>query len=163
METRKVKRKGDEAMKKLVLALLVVGMALPLAAPAGAAGPEPIGDRINIYVGGSPQTFSAGAPFHIRHGWQPDPTAGLPIGLFSFELEMDGQAVDADFVLTYRDDEGRLVRQWVHNFPAGMTGVHTFTGHWFAPSCPWAVDEGPCRNPGEIVEAWTSEVVVTFQ
>ncbi len=153
-------------MKKLLLVLLVVGMALPLAAPASAAEPEPIGDRINIYAPEgyppSPQTFSAGAPFHIRHGWQPDPTNGYPIGLFSFELEMDGQPVQTDFVLTYRDDENRLVRQWVHNFPAGMTGEHVFTGHWFAPSCPWAVDEGPCRNPGEIVEAWTTEVEVKF-
>jgi hypothetical protein len=46
-----------------------------------------------------------------------------------------------------------------------MTGVQLFNGHWFAP-CPWAVDngfyEGPCLNPGEIVEAWTTLVEVTF-
>jgi hypothetical protein len=152
-------------MKKLVLALLIVAMALPLAAPAGAEAPAPVGPRINIYLGGSPQTFPANEPFHIRHGWQPDPTDGYPIGLFSFELEIDGQPVEADFVLTYRNDENLLVRQWVHNFPAGMTGIHEFTGHWFAP-CPAAVDaglyEGPCLNPGEIVEAWTTLVEVTF-
>jgi hypothetical protein len=152
-------------MKRVLLTLLLVCMVLPMAAPASAARPAPVGDRINIYVGGSPQTFPAGAPFHIRHGWQPDPTEGWPIGLFSFELEIDGQPVEADFVLTYRDDESRLVRQWVHNFRGGMTGDHVFTGHWLAP-CLWAVDAGlypgPCRNPGEIVEAWTTVVEVTF-
>lgn len=152
-------------MRKLVLALLIVAMALLMAAPAGAEAPAPVGERIDIYLSEPSQTFPPNEPFHVRHGWRPDPTDGYPIGLFSFELEIDDQPVEADFILTYRDDGNRLVRQWVHNFPGGMTGVHDFTGHWFAP-CPAAVDaglyEGPCLNPGEIVEAWTASAEVTF-
>jgi hypothetical protein len=48
---------------------------------------------------------------------------------------------------------GRLqTRFWVHNFPAGMTGTHTFTGRWFGP-CQGLVasglDPGPCQHQND--------------
>jgi hypothetical protein len=46
-----------------------------------------------------------------------------------------------------------------------MTGVHTFTGHWFQP-CAAAVDingyPGPCRSPSTLVEVLTQSLTVVF-
>ena len=48
------------------------------------------------------------------------------------------------------------------NFPNGMTGVHTFTGHWFL-ACGFD-PEIPCngRPPTTPVEYDTESVTVTF-
>ena len=54
---------------------------------------------------------------------------------------------------------------WVYNYPEGMTGVHTFTGHWLGP-CKVLVDTGlypgPCDKPMEVIEAGTHTLQVTF-
>lgn len=153
-------------MKKLLWTLLMVGMILPVTFPASAAKPEPIGDRINIFESGN-QSFTPETPFHIAHGWSIDPRMGYPIARFSFELEIDGVSVEADFVETefFHGADDPLRRLWVHNFPGGMTGEVEFTGRWFAP-CQYAVDyggyPGPCPDPIEVVEAKTTVVQVTF-
>jgi hypothetical protein len=62
-------------------------------------------------------------------------------------------------------DPDLLTRIWVFNFPEGMTGTHTFTGHWLGP-CQGLVDEGfipgPCGRPNEKVEAFAQSLTVTF-
>ena len=146
-------------MKKTVTILLILSL-LAMAAPATAAKKEPIGDRINVLIG-SPTTFPAGSPFHILHGWVPTSDADA-IGIFDFELEVDGVLRKEDFVLRSAEsgDPDVLIRLWVHNFPNGMTGTHTFTGHWLGP-CE-LVTPGSCAQPNAKVEALSRTMTVTF-
>lgn len=118
-----------------------------------AARLQPVGARINIYNSG-PQTFPANAPFHITHGWLLSIEDTQP-ELFDFKLQVDGVYKKVDII------EVRLgeYRQYVYNFPEGMTSVHTFTGHWFAP-CRAVYDN--CVDPDEIIETGTTTVDVFF-
>jgi hypothetical protein len=156
-------------MKKILFMLAVV-LALAIALPASAAPPAPVGTQINILIG-TPAAVPAGAPFHIAHGWLFDPTEPVParpIGRFGFELEIDGVSQTPDFVQRERDASttpaSNTVR-WVFNYPAGLTGTHTFTGYWLAP-CQYAVDAGyipgPCAKANEVVVASTLSHTVTF-
>jgi hypothetical protein len=98
------------------------------------------------------------------------PTPGeSPVGLWGFVLEVDGVLLEHDFVLRSVDNSispPQFFLHWVYNFPGGMTGTHTFTGHWMGP-CQVLVDNGdipgPCDNPNQVVEALARTVVVTFQ
>lgn len=159
-------------MKKLV-AIGAAVLALLAPAVATAAGDkEPVGDRINV-LRGSPTTFPERTPFHIRHGWgigATDPPTQA--GIYSFRLDVDGVARSPDFIVRTTDappvtayESPLLNRGWVFNFPAGMTGTHTFTGHWITP-CSVAVDffgyAGPCPNPNRPVDADTRTVTVDF-
>ena len=145
---------------------IILGLALlASAAPAIAAPREPVGERISVFFGGE-REFPAGVPFYIKHGWSQysDDNA---IGVFGFELEVDGDLRKEDFKLFSAEsgDPDTLNRVWVFNFPEGMTGTHTFTGHWFAP-CQYAVDQlgfsGPCASPNARVENSTKTLTVTF-
>jgi hypothetical protein len=81
--------------------------------------------------------------------------------LFSFELEVDGTYAQLDFIETFIDessDPATLTKLFVFNFPAGMTGSHTFNGHWLSPCYVYDDD---CSGPLEIVERDT-EVKVDF-
>lgn len=150
----------------MLLALLLV------AGPAAAGSKEPVGQRISVFLG-TPTTFPAGEPFHIRHGWGIGATEHPEqAGIFSFRLDVDGVPRDADFVLRSADTPPKteyeapvLNRSWVFNFPDGMSGTHTFTGHWIEP-CGVAVAElaypGPCTTPNAPVEAITRSVTVSF-
>jgi hypothetical protein len=158
----------------LSLALAVPGLlALALATgPATAGSKEPVGQQISVYRG-TPTTFPTGTAFHIQHGWgigatEPPEQAGI----FGFRLEVDGVARDADFVIRSTDaapmttyDSPVLNRGWVFNFPSGMTGIHTFTGHWIAP-CSVAAAElgysGACATPNAPVDAITRSLTVSF-
>jgi hypothetical protein len=112
-----------------------------------------VGDKLNTFDSGS-QTFPAGSPFHIAHGWLFDSPEEHP-ELFDFQLQVDGIYREEDFI-ELKPGESLW---YVFNFSAGMSGVHVFTGHWLAPC--WAIYE-QCTNPDEIVEARSSNVVVTF-
>jgi hypothetical protein len=150
---------------KSTTTLLLVLMALVAAPSAGADADarERTGTRINLFAGGF-QVFPAGEPFHISHGWVRvlgDDQGETPAnGRYGFSLAVDGQDSPADYVeRAPREDP---VLGWikpntaVHNFPAGMTGTHTFTGHWFGP-CAGLVEggytPGPCAYPTEIMTA----------
>jgi len=107
-----------------------------------------------------------GEPFYIQHGWINAPV-NYPVGLFRFELEVDGQPVQEDFSVRSTDAETALPTlnwTWVFNFPEGMTGDHTFTGHWIAP-CQYWVDQGmlsgPCNDPNEMI-ARSNTAYVSF-
>ena len=146
-------------MKSLVLifgAVLAIGVA-PL--PAAATTNEPVGPPINILVG-VPTTFPAATPFHIMHGWGLDPSTDA-VGKFSFALEVDGTDRPEDFVLrsVITGSPDLLARTWVFNFPYGMTGTHTFVGHWLAPCY---VTAGPYSNPNAVVEVDRHTLTVTF-
>lgn len=153
-------------MKKVLAVTLAALSFLLLAIPAAATHRERVGPQINVLLG-TPTTFPAGAPFSISHGWGAGPPEQL--GILSFRLDVDGVPREEDFVsrvaLPLPPGPPDLLWIWVHNFPDGMTGTHTFTGHWIAP-CEAAVEfhgfPGPCRTPNEPVEAITRSLTVTF-
>jgi hypothetical protein len=157
-------------MKKSSFIILGVAV-LVFTTPATAKVKERIGDRIGLFSG-APLDFPASTAFHVAHGWS---VAGerdappAPIGMFEFQLDVDGEVRRADFVEREITETGqgpsRHLLIWVFNSPDGMSGVHTLTGHWFAP-CNFAVEflgyPGPCDSPAESVEVFTNSRVVTF-
>lgn len=151
--------------KQLFVTALLILTLLNLATPSSAsASSEPVGERITLW--NSPFATTAGTPFNIRHGWLQTSDDGA-IGIFDFTLEVDGVLHREDFKLFSEEigDPDILTRLWVYNFPNGMTGTHTFTGHWYAP-CQYAVVSlgftGSCATPNEKVETSIRTVVVTF-
>jgi hypothetical protein len=152
-------RKRGVIMKKTILLILSVLIVLMLAAsPVLAADRVRVGERINV-LSGSPETFPAGEPFHIAHGW------GLPPVPMDFVLFIDGEEVSHDFIekTVVTTDPLYINRIWVHNFPDGMNGTHTFTGHWKL-DCHSALDGGfvdECTGK-ELVIAVSSTLVVDF-
>ena len=151
--------------------LLAAIALLAIAVPAAAKTKEPIGERISLYWG--EVTFSAGQPFNIRHGHAIGQERDFPpsaIGRYDFRLELDGvpHAEDCvDRAVSHSQDEPPgFTILWVHNFPDGMTGTHTFTGRWFAP-CQSAVATGsypgPCAFPAEQVLIGTQTLIVHFE
>jgi hypothetical protein len=153
-------------MKKAMLLVIVPLMAalLAIAVPAAAGQQQPVGERIRVRDGSI--VFPAGAPFHIMHGWVQSSEDGA-IGVFDFALEVDGvlRREDIKMFSAVSGNPDTLWRLWVHNFPAGMTGMHTFTGHWFAP-CQYAVENlgypGACSTPNAKVETATRTLTATF-
>lgn len=152
---------------KARLSVLILVTILLLAAPMAVAKQhEPVGDAISIYTG-TPTTFPAEEPFHIEHGWRHSLSEQHTLGLWSFELEVDGVLQEADYIATeYRAEDKTLLRGWTYNFPEGMTDTHEFTGRWLAP-CQAAVDSGiwegdcPVRNEIVVVHQLTLEVQFT--
>ena len=147
-------------MKRLTLIICVVLMLL-MVSPVQAASHQPTGEQINL-MDAAVQEYPENTPFYILHGWlilKPN-----SIGWLAFELEVDGALIPA----TYIDHSGTTMdtyqHSWVYNFPEGMTGVHTFSGHWYI-QCNVALRNGlvaECSHPTAHVDLETSEVVVTF-
>jgi hypothetical protein len=155
-----MKRKSIFVTFLLVLALLAIAF------PATANNPKTVGEQINLFYG--PNEFPAGEPFYIKHGWSITPSYNppTPVGIHGFELELDGIYQKADYLLNiYSLEYEQISRHWVCNFPDGMTGKHTFTGHWILP-CQDAVESGiipgPCPTPSEKIIVATRELTVTF-
>jgi len=147
-------------MKKITFVICAILMVL-MVSPVQAAAHQPTGDQINIYDSGA-QEYPANTAFYIQHGWlilKPN-----SIGWLAFELEVDGALIPA----TYIDHSGTTMdtynHSWVFSFPDGMTGVHTFSGHWYL-QCNAALRFGfvtECSHPTAHVDLQSSEVVVTF-
>ncbi|MFC1997055.1 hypothetical protein ACFLXI_05540 [Chloroflexota bacterium] len=151
-----------------IKAFVMLGLALLLiSSPVYASSKTPVGDPISVY-GSSPNEFAAGDPFHIKHGWAEESVENGPPGKYGFELYMDGERVSEDFVMrTFypQTDPVTFDLVWVHNFPDGMIGTHTFTGHWYAP-CEYAVEigsyPGPCPQPNASVLSLERSLTVEF-
>jgi hypothetical protein len=163
-----LREKGVITMKRktLLVTILLMLALLVIAFPATANNPKTVGEQINLFYG--PDEFPAGAPFHIQHGWfgmRPwdDPT---PVGIYGFELEIDGIYRKPDYIWTgYNAEYDLIPRVSVYNFPDGMNGIHTFTGYWIA-TCKDAVEAGiipgPCRTPNEKTIVRTESLTVSF-
>jgi len=163
-------RTSSRPLRLLAIAAVLVG-ALVVAGAVPAAAPSPVGDRIGLFS--ATTTFPAGQPFYLSHGWgvgATEPPAGA--GIYEFRLDVDGTPRAADGVLRTTAAPPQsgyelplMNRVWLFNFPNGMSGRHTFTGHWIAP-CKSALGigyPGPCRTPVEPVEALTRSLTVDFQ
>jgi len=115
---------------RLTVAALSIVLLLTSTGGALAATKERVGDRISLFV--PPATFAAGTAFHIWHGFVfEDFDHGY--GRYEFSLDVDGVERAADFTEVSVFDRGTVSKVWVFNFPAGLTGTHTFDGHWITP------------------------------
>jgi hypothetical protein len=155
-------------MRTLCLALLLVACSVAFVPSAASADPNKlVGAPLGLFA----QTFPAGQPFHISHGWLLLPSGGEALGKFRFSLTVDGVEVRPDFIETIPFDDpvlGTLLfRPYVFNFPDGMTGTHVFAGTFLGP-CQGVVDSGfapgPCASKnGEIpTSASPFTTTVTF-
>jgi F5/8 type C domain-containing protein len=165
-----VARRSATLFVCIALAATLAALVSAAAVPAAASSQERIGGRINVILG-TPTQFPAGDPFHITHGWGPESgvTDADAIGRYRFELDVDGVRTGESFVERSvvpgtggAPDLHSLF--WTFNFPQGMAGTHTFTGHWYAP-CAAAVGlgyAGPCTSPTTPVEALTRTLTVEF-
>ena len=149
-------------MRRLPIAFaLATTLLLSLSAAPSMAAPrnQAVGDRIDLR--GGDQAFPASTPFHIDHGFV-FAIGDKTIGLDKFVLDMDGTDLTADFVRWSPVGDGFSVDElWYYNFPAGLTGVHEFTRHYFV-ACD--NDEVPCdgNRINTRVETLTLSAVVTF-
>lgn len=154
-------------MKKyslFVAILLIVALLSMNTRAANATESIRVGDRLSLFRYDT--TFPADQPFHIVHGWW-NPTNITGVGLFKFSLDVDGSPVSEDFIersaISGSPDE--LLWLWVYNFPDGMVGTHTFTGHWSGP-CQGLVDMGvidtTCEKTNEIIESSSRTVTIDF-
>ena len=149
-------------MRRLPIALaLATTLLLGLSAAPSTAAPrnQAIGDRLDLRAGD--QDFPASTPFHIDHGFA-FTIGDNTIGRDNFVLDMDGAPLTADFIKWAPIGDGLTVSElWYYNFPAGLTGVHEFTRHYFL-----ACDniDVPCdgNRINTSVEGQTDSAVVTF-
>jgi hypothetical protein len=153
----------------LVFSLAATLLFMVAAAPVTAAPGQTTGDLISLKAScatecGAPQTFAAGEPFYISHGHGISISGGdnPALGKYDFTLDVDGVPMAADYKLIDASGHGDFALFWVYNFPAGMTGVYEFTGHWYAPCGHGYFDcEGQAINT--VVEMTTMSVTVTFE
>ncbi len=94
----------------------------------------------------------------------------MALGLYKFELKMDGTPVKSDFVYNWgwgnppgEEDKMLNGKLWVFNFPEGMTGTHTFEGSFYDP-CMALYGPQNCPHPTtlELEPDGTITTVVTF-
>jgi hypothetical protein len=149
-------------MRRLPITLaLATTLLLGLTAAPAIAAPrfQVVGERLDLRAGD--QIFPASTPFNIEHGWIFEPSSKV-IGLAGFVLDMDGTPLTADYIRWFHIGDGLTVGEfWFYNFPAGMTGTHEFTRHYFEPCNNISV---PCdgNRINTPVETVTLSAVATF-
>ena len=113
----------------LAVGALAIALLLTSATSAAAAQRERIGDRISLFD--PPSAYPADTAFHLWHGFVFELANGdRAVGRSEFHLDLDGAPVAADFVDVDVLEARAVSRVWVFNFPDGLSGIHTFTGHW---------------------------------
>jgi hypothetical protein len=85
-------------------------------------------------------------------------------GQVRFKLEVDGVSVPPTYVEFTRNLDPEypqwfLDRVYFFNFPNGMTGTHTFEGHWIVP-CVFV--DPACEPRMADYDLTHSEYVITF-
>jgi hypothetical protein len=115
---------------RLTFAALTVVLLLTSVGGAVAASKERVGDRVSLLA--PPETYPSGTAFHIWHGFVFQ-DFDRAYGRYQFTLDVDGIARPADFFEVTAFDRGTVSKVWVFNFPDGLTGTHTFEGHWITP------------------------------
>lgn len=134
---------------------------LVAAAPAAAAGRSPVGENLSLFPGD--QSWPASTAFHVRGGFALEGGNGQQAnGKYEYRLEMDG----ADVAPTLRVTEqigGSLAKRWYMEFAGGLTGVHTFVGHYYAPC--GTNEFVPCGSlrPNTPVEILAVPATITFE
>ena len=116
---------------RLAVGAVTIALLLTSATGAAAARRERVGDRISLLE--PPASYPADTAFHIWHGFVFQRETERGYGRYAFQLDVDGAMVAADFIDVDVLAPGAVSRVWVFNFPDGLSGIHTFTGHWVTP------------------------------
>lgn len=149
-------------MRRLPIALaLATTLLMGLTAAPSMAAPrhQAVGERLDLRDGD--QDFPASTPFNINHGFL-FANSDNRIGLKNFVLEMDGTDLTADFIRWSHVGDGFTVNElWYYNFPAGLTGIHEFTRHYFE-ACDNIVVPCDGNRINTVVETFTASALVTF-
>ena len=155
-------------MKKTSLIITIL-LIFAFSTPVSAAREAPVvGTQVSIFNSGI-QTFQAGVPFYISHGWCWDVGKSQAIGLWDFKVSIDGKPVE-DGIRYIQPanqttgcgqlDYGVVIR--IYNFPEGMpVGTYIFEGFWYIP-CQYGPDPSGCTNPNAPVLGLYSNVAITF-
>jgi hypothetical protein len=132
-----------EAMKRAAALITVLAAMLVVVAAASAYHVPTTGTQIRLLdTGATPTTFSANAPFFVRHGWTclPEEKSNCLDGKSEFRLYIDGQrmrsALDLELnlpcpvgVTPENECSSRLnVTDVWGGLPAG---AHAFRGEWW--------------------------------
>jgi hypothetical protein len=115
---------------RLAVASFTIVLLLTSAGGALAVSKVRVGDRISLFT--PPTTYPAATAFHIWHGFVFE-DSDRSRGRYAFVLDVDGVERAADFFEVTTVDRRLISKVWVFNFPNGLTGVHTFEGHWITP------------------------------
>jgi hypothetical protein len=115
---------------QLTVASLTIVLLLTSAGGAVAVSKVRVGDRISLFT--PPTTYPAATAFHIWHGFVFE-DSDKSRGRYEFVLDVDGVERAADFFEVTTVDRRLISKVWVFNFPNGLTGLHTFEGHWITP------------------------------
>jgi hypothetical protein len=116
---------------RLIVASFTIVLLLTSAGGAVATSKVRVGDRISLLA--PPATYQAATAFHIWHGFVFE-DSDRSRGRYAFVLDVDGVERAADFFEVTTVDRRLISKVWVFNFPNGLTGSHTFEGHWITPS-----------------------------
>lgn len=131
-----MKREGTRGARlprwaRLTVASFTIVLLLTSAGGAVATSKVRVGDRISLLA--PPATYPAATAFHIWHGFAFD-EGTKELGKYAFVLDVDGVQRAADFFEITLLDRRLISKVWVFNFPNGLTGTHTFEGHWITPA-----------------------------
>ena len=146
--------------------MVVVLVCAVVLAPGASAAPD---KAVGTSLGFGATQFPAGQPFNITHGWLLAPRFTEALGEYRVTLAVDGVEMNRDFVETTRQPDDptlgtELFRAFVFNFPAGMTGTHTFAITFLGP-CQGLVDggfaTGPCANANDLIPTSGSPIIST--
>lgn len=166
-------------MKRLLVLLTLMMLAIALIPGVAAAAPPRVGQRLNLYPCGwdqdltsprpcilpfpdpedpeSPaEPFPANTPFHISGGYSAEPGEALRPGQFDFRLFVDGREMAGPIDISWTKDEASgerlLYEARIFNFRKGLpAGEHEFFGIWTQPDF---------ANPGEVIVHTITATVV---
>ena len=155
-------------MKKIRILQIVISILIITSVAAGSPRVR-VGDQLFLPQGEGKFYYYENFPFHLAHGWRSE--IGEPKNLTTrggVRLEIDDFETPHDFIeysMIVEEDTEYLVKYFVFNFPAGMTGVHSFE-MFYSNICDFWLDEeyvNECDNPNEILEFSIKYWEVIFQ
>jgi hypothetical protein len=109
---------------------------LPLYSDPSNLGPQLQG--LSFGCGTSTSTYPANTAFSVEQAWVKGKWSNLPLqdrASFNnpntnFTLSVDGTGVNMIRYNFYNNTSDTMTKNFLVNFPNGMSGVHTFTGEW---------------------------------
>ena len=137
-------------MRRSLFAGVVAACLLIAVLPVAAKPNGPVGDQINV-LGGFPDVYQAGEPFHVIHGHCLTPAEDGSIGKWRFTLEIDDEPQRGQLIVEGQSDhclagDNTMRRQTLFNYPDGLdAGRYVFEGIWLEPD-----DDGPFFSDVEV-------------
>lgn len=109
--------------------------------------------------------YPAGQPFFIFHGTCNTPSEDrIGLGHAGFALQLDDEYISPDWISHGATSNRKQGWNWVcsfsaFNFPEGLQGEHTLTGHWYTGCYP--ITE-ICTTPIQPIVTYSRQLNVKF-